>query len=251
MKNTPDKKSSSNVERAAEILLFLGERGLEGASLAEMAVHLDEGKSTLHRALRALGKYGFIEQNGRRGLYMLGSSVFALANKNVKLNDLVGFYRPKLVEICAQTGFSCYLMIRAGLDSVCVDFEVGSLPSPTLFEGVGGRLPLGVGHAGVCMLALMDERSREQVLMLNAAAYDKWQIDLATIRREITIFARCGFVYGQRITQAIVTRTMSVPIRSVGMHKVEAALSLMLPDGVWSAGKIEQLNIRLKEILQS
>jgi len=259
MNKEPDKKSSShaertasssNAERAAEILLLLGESGLEGVSLSRLAQDLKQGKSTIHRTLTALGKYGFVEQSGKRGSYRLGSSLFGLANKNPKLNDLVAYYRPKLVEICGQTGFSCYLMVRAGLDSVCVDFEIGSVPVPTLFDGVGGRLPLGVGHAGISMLAFMDEKSREQILTLNAAAYDKWQIDLATIRKEIALQQRCGFVYGQRITQGVVIKTIAVPIRWVKTSKVEAALSLMLPDGEWSVAQIEALTARIKMILQ-
>jgi len=251
MRSDLDRKSSSNVERAAEILLLLGERGLDGASLAEMAEILNEGKSTLHRALTALGKYGFVEQNGRRGVYMLGSGLFALANRPMKLNDLVHFYRPKLVEICAQTGFSCYLMVRAGLDTVCIDFEMGAIVVPALFEGIGGRLPLGVGHAGISMLALMEEKAREQILTLNRAAYDKWHVPLATIRQEIAIGQRCGFVYGQRMAQGMTIKTITLPIRAAGSYKLEAALSVMLPDEVWLPAKIEALKTRIQLILNA
>jgi len=251
MKTSLDRKSSSNVERAAEILLLLGEKGVDGASLTEMAETLQEGKSTLHRALTALGKFGFVEQNSQRGAYRLGSSFFALANRPMKLNDLVKFYRPKLVEICVQTGFSCYLMVRAGLDSVCVDFEIGANAVPALFEGIGGRLPLGVGHAGVSMLALMDEASREQVLTLNARAYGKWQVELATIRKEIAIQQRCGFVYGQRRVQGVNVKTLTLPIRSAGSYRLEAALSMLLPDNAWPIAKIEALSGQVKTLLQS
>jgi len=251
MKTTLDRKSSSNVERAAEILLLLGERGVDGASLTEMAETLQEGKSALHRALTALSKFGFVEQNGQRGAYRLGSGFFALANQPMKLNDLVKFYRPKLVEICVQTGFSCYLMVRAGLDSVCVDFEIGANAVPSLFEGIGGRLPLGVGHAGVSMLALMDEASREQILTLNVKAYEKWQVELTTIAKEIAIQQRCGFVYGQRRAQGVNVKTLTLPIRAARGYKVEAALSMMLPDDVWPLPKIEALNRQIKAILQS
>lgn len=192
------KQSSSNVERGAEILLALGNAGVGGMSLAEIAERIGDAKSAVHRALTGLSHYGFVEQSGRRGNYRLGSAIYALAQRMPGIGDLVDLFRPALISITAQTGISSFLMARSGFESVCLDFQLGASPVQPLLSGVGGRLPLGVGHAGVCMLARMDRESRERIMEINRPQYEQWQIEPDTIRAEIGRFLETGHVIGTR-----------------------------------------------------
>ena len=57
--------SSSNAERALDIVLALGEVGPEGLSLAEIAERMGCAKSVAHRSLVALLQKGFAEPTGR------------------------------------------------------------------------------------------------------------------------------------------------------------------------------------------
>lgn len=192
------RQSSSNVERGAEILLALGNAGLGGLSLAEIAEGIGDAKSAVHRALTGLAHYGFVEQSGRRGNYRLGSAIYALAQRMPGIGDLVDLFRPALISITAGSGISSFLMARSGFESVCLDFQLGASPVQPLLSGVGGRLPLGVGHAGVCMIARLDKESRERILDFNAPHYEQWQIEPDTIRAEIEMFLENGYVIGTR-----------------------------------------------------
>ncbi|MDR6101647.1 DNA-binding IclR family transcriptional regulator [Agrobacterium larrymoorei] len=192
------KQSSSNVERGAEILLALGNGGRAGMSLAEIAEAIGDAKSAVHRALTGLSHYGFVEQSGRRGNYRLGNAIYALAQRVPGIGDLVDLFRPALISVTAGTGISSFLMARSGFESVCLDFQLSAAPVQPLLSGVGGRLPLGIGHAGVCMIARLDKESRERILEINAPHYEMWKLDVDTIRSEIEMFLEKGYVIGTR-----------------------------------------------------
>lgn len=192
------KQSSSNVERGAEILLALGNGSRAGMSLAEIAEAIGDAKSAVHRALTGLSHYGFVEQSGRRGNYRLGNAIYALAQRVPGIGDLVDLFRPALISVTAGTGISSFLMARSGFESVCLDFQLSAAPVQPLLSGVGGRLPLGIGHAGVCMIARLDKESRERILEINAPHYEMWKLDVDTIRSEIEMFLEKGYVIGTR-----------------------------------------------------
>ena len=240
-----EKKSSSNVMRAAEILVALGDANPPGLTLSDLATQLDDAKSAVHRALVALSQFGLVEQSGRRGAYRLGPGIYALANKSHSINDMVNFYRPALISISAQTGLSSYLMVRSGLDSVCLDVALGTLPMQALFEGVGGRLPLGVGLGGVCVLAQMDVAARDRIIQINIDRYGQWGVDTDTIRQEITMLDAEGYVFGTRKHRSGADiRTIAFPAAKANTFNSQAAISLLLPSDI---GKTE-LNDLVKSL---
>jgi DNA-binding IclR family transcriptional regulator len=73
--------SSSNAERAAVVLLALGEAGLGGMALRDLAQTVGEAKPALHRTLTAMIRHGFVEQPQDRGNYRLGPAIFALSRR--------------------------------------------------------------------------------------------------------------------------------------------------------------------------
>ncbi|MFC0220349.1 IclR family transcriptional regulator [Pseudochelatococcus lubricantis] len=226
-----NKKASSNVQRAAEILITLGGAGTAGMSLASLAEATGDAKSAVHRALVSLAEYGLVDQTGRRGNYRLGPAIYALAHRTPSINDLVTVFRPALMSITAETGLSSFLMVRAGLDTVCLDFQTGVITAQSLIQGVGGRLPLGVGLAGVVFLAMMPSEACERALKINEPRYGVWNVDPAVIRAEIAQFRRDGFVYGRRDSMDIANLTLSVPAYSEQLFNCEAAVSVLAPIG--------------------
>lgn len=217
--------SSSNAERAARIMLVLGDAGVDGCSLAALAQTLGEAKSPVHRALTALSTFGFVEQADRRGQYRLGPAIYALANRTLSAAETVPMFRPALVRVSAETGHTSYLMARSGLDSVCLDFQIGSSPVQPLLDGVGGRLPLGVGLGGVSILAGLDDKTGETILSLNEPLYGRWGIERSVIEADIRLARTQGFVVSARpATPGVVTLSLPVPQR----RGVQAAVSVMM-----------------------
>jgi DNA-binding IclR family transcriptional regulator len=222
-------KSSSNVQRAAEILIALGTAGSSGMSLADLAAGIGDTKSAVHRALVSLAEFGMVTQTGRRGNYRLGPAIYALANRTTSIHDMVTTFRPALISISAETGLSSYLMVLAGQDTVCVDFQSGIVMAPALVDGVGGRVPLGVGLAGVCILGMMDEAARNRIMEVNLPQYRSWGVDPATIRSDIEKFQRQGYAVGYRTARNLPSLTIAVPAEAEELFNCKAAVSVLAP----------------------
>lgn len=228
-----NKRASSNVRRAGEILLALGAEGQAGLSLAALATATGDAKPAVHRALISLGELGLVSQIGRRGNYRLGPAIYALASRTPMIGEMVNAFRPSLTSITAETGLSSFLMVRAGLDAVCLDFHTGELMAGALVEGVGGRLPLGVGVAGIALLARMDEATRERILLLNLPIYETWGLDLSVIRKEIDTFLRQDYIVAPRSLGGVNNMTLAVAVDGEKWSSWGAAISVLsTPDHI-------------------
>ena len=157
--------SSSNAERALDIVLALGEVGPEGLSLAEIAERMGCAKSVAHRSLVALLLKGFAEPTGRYGHYRL-------ARRQERLEPQVEKVRPGMTEFARLTGFTVYLIVQSGVDAVCA--EMISRSTRRQFSmGVGYRVPMGVGAGSLALMSLLSDAAIQQILAANAERYLK------------------------------------------------------------------------------
>jgi len=223
------RQSSSNAGRAAELLILLSQAGAKGMSLGELAEATGDARSSVHRALVALADYGLVVQNGNRGRYRLGPGAFALALRTPSVNEVVEVYRPALIAITAQTALSSYLMVRSGLDMICIDAQVGEIVAQPFVSGIGGRVPLGVSVSGSCMLGMMEERARKRCLEQLADRLPKWEVTLDKIESEITCLRTRGYVAGYRSTRGFESLTLALPLMNKDWSGLEVALSVLAP----------------------
>jgi len=242
--------SSSNVERACEIMLQLGQAGSVGVSLKDLAAAIGEAKSATHRALTALSRSGFVEGTGRRGVYRLGPAVFGLANRPSSINELVRQFRSAVVEIAAQVGYSSYLLVRAGFDAMCVDMQEGTAFVQTLTGGVGGRVPLGIGPGSVSILASLDEPTRRAIVSHNVSRYGRYngmsEADvLARIERGITMDYSydIGETYADAGGVAVAIRRNGVP--------AQATLSIAIPSSQLDDSRAAAIAAEIRRIMEA
>ncbi|OZI60490.1 IclR family transcriptional regulator domain-containing protein [Bordetella genomosp. 11] len=80
---------------------------------------------------------------------------------------IVARYRPILRRISDATGDSVFLVARRGSESLCVHREVGRYPVQVLVVTKGHRQPLGVGAAGLALLASLPADQAESVIEKN------------------------------------------------------------------------------------
>jgi DNA-binding IclR family transcriptional regulator len=176
-------QSSSNAERATDVLLALGRAGQEGMALKDLATELDESKPSLHRTLTALARRGFVEAGPRHGSYRLGPTLYALAQQSVSFSNTVNLLHRPLSAIAAATECVAYLFFPAGIDALCMDVHHTGQPVRTLTAGIGARLPLGIGAASICLLAASDEHSARSTIQANAARYANFpEHDVAAVQ---------------------------------------------------------------------
>lgn len=79
-------------------------------------------------------------------------------------------WRPVLRRLSDATGDSVFLVARHRNDSLCIHREVGRYPVQVIVVSKGYRQPLGVGAAGLALLAALPEDQAENVMERNRDA---------------------------------------------------------------------------------
>lgn len=198
-------------------------------SLGDLAEVIGDARSSVHRALVALADYGLVVQNGNRGRYRLGPGAYGLALRTPSVNEVVDVYRSALIEITARTLLSSFLMVRSGLDMICVDSQVGQIVAQPLVSGIGGRIPLGVGVSGSCILGMMDKRARQRCMEQLADTLPAWDVAVDKIDAEIACLHSKGYVAGYRSTRGFESLTLALPLMNENWSGLEVALSVLAP----------------------
>lgn len=244
------KNASLNVTRATRILLALGQVGPKGRTLAELTAILGDAKPAVHRALQSMLETGFVSQTGRRGNYLLGPAIYGLAHRTPSVHELVTQMRPSLLEIGSRTGYCTYLMMRAGLDSLCIDVQPGRTVAPSLVEGVGGRVPLGLGMAGIALLGQLDMASTARILEANTEALAAYGLCADDIREEVSQYYLRGYAYGLRKNCSFTNLCVAFPV-DAGMAGFDAAVSVVIPNTPEHESRIEEVIRTTRDILQT
>ncbi|MGE8566299.1 MAG: IclR family transcriptional regulator [Achromobacter sp.] len=156
------------LRRGLRVLGVLRQAGAGGMHVADIARAAGMQRSTVYRYLDVLMEEGYAlrEPNAPR---------WRLAELGVMLADdphaqAVRRLRPILRQISDVTGDSAFLICRAANDSLCLHREVGNYAVQVLAVTVGHRQPLGVGAAGLALLAALPPGEADDVVTQNAQA---------------------------------------------------------------------------------
>jgi DNA-binding IclR family transcriptional regulator len=142
---------SQALRRGLEILcLFTDERRDWGIS--ELAKHLNEHKSIVHRAIKTLEDVGFLRQDALTQRYSLGFTAYQMGVVAARTFGFTTVIRTKLTKLSEQIGATVYIVVRDGDANRVVDtFETSALirfNSP-----VGTRIPWNRGASSKLLYA--------------------------------------------------------------------------------------------------
>ena len=115
-------------------------------SLVDLQAATGLPRATLHRLAVALERHGLLRRD-QAGRFCLGLGLVALGNVASETFPIAALARPRLAELCQQTGESVQLYVRDGERRRCAV----SFPSPhglRWMVGEGALLPLHLGSAG-------------------------------------------------------------------------------------------------------
>ncbi|SCK22779.1 transcriptional regulator, IclR family [Variovorax sp. HW608] len=183
--------------RIFQVLRAISEQQHEGVRVTYLAKALGMTQATTHRILQGLMLEGIVEQADQKKLYRLSLDLFCLAAKAGAVNDLRSLARPALLRLNARLGDTVLLLARSGFDAVCLDRIEGEYPVRTFTGDVGGRVALGVGQAGMVILAHLPEAEREEVLRFNLPRIRHYGVyDEVYLRTEIARARDLGY-YGK------------------------------------------------------
>lgn len=159
-----DANSVRSVDRAATLLLALGERDAE-VGVTELARCLGMHKSTASRLLTTLQKRGLVQQDHDSGKYRLGLAMVVLGGHAEKTLDLRSLALPELARLARSVRETATLGI---LEGDCV-MTVGWLDASGMSQDRTGRsLPL---HATAPGKVLLSNRPEREIIRLSKVGF--------------------------------------------------------------------------------
>ncbi|AHN76209.2 IclR family transcriptional regulator [Pandoraea pnomenusa] len=159
---------TQSIHRAVTVLREVAAHGMKGLRLSDIADALSLERPTAHRIVKGLVAQGMLMQNRETRHYHLGHVVYELglaASPHFSLRELC---QPTLQALAEKSGDSVFLMVRSGLDAVCIDLIEGGYPIQTRTLEIGGRRPLGVGAGSLALLIALPPDERARVMATNA-----------------------------------------------------------------------------------
>jgi DNA-binding IclR family transcriptional regulator len=189
--NDLDPKSESEfsltVARALQILLSFGD-GRSELGISELGRELSQHKVSVQRNMRALEKYGFVEQNPVTRKYRIGVQVHRLGRLFAYSRLVETHAEPLMQDLVTDTGYTSYLAtLRKGKMVIIASYEGNG---PIRFSiPVGTVLPIPGTAVGKAALSVLDDEEQQAVLRTTDLA----GAELKRFLRELAQARKAGF----------------------------------------------------------
>jgi DNA-binding IclR family transcriptional regulator len=237
------------LDRTLKILGVLSLYDSSGLPLADIARRVEVPHPTVYRLLQDLLRSRLVTRlpQGRR--YALGRTIYEFGLAARSRHDVSSLFRPSLERLCEQTGHPTYLFVLSGPDAVCYDHTNPRRAAELLTITSGGRRPLGVGAAGLALLAAQDDADVEAILHANAASFGKFGgLDVPRLRELIAETRSLGY---SRSGGCLNTGTAAVgyAVRDASGAAL-AAISLSTRAAVLRAARAERLGRLIRDEIE-
>lgn len=218
-----------SITRAFDVLRILALGGERGMRLTEVVAFSGLSRPTVHRILQTLIAEGAGEQDAATRRYRVGVEISLLGLSRPAHFPVRAAAEPYLTALADELGDTAFLTIRAGWDSVAIERKTGSYPVKVLAIDVGVRRPLGVGIAGVMLLASLPPAEADHICAMNAARLPADGPSMATILARVATARRDGYAYAEiGVMQG--TRALSVPVFNADGTAIAAITVAALAD---------------------
>ncbi|WP_374521688.1 IclR family transcriptional regulator [Hydrogenophaga sp.] len=248
MKSSTSNKDGGNrsLMRGLAVLDCVGRHGETGVRIADLVRECDLERPTIYRLLATLIDCGYVEQIERFRYALCSTHVKAV---NSPLDTVVEQLSSVLKRVSEVSEDAAFAIIREGTQSHCIARQIGSFPVQAVTVEVGRRQPLGVGAAGMALLASLPETDASEIIKANASALASYggmtparlQLLLKTTRE------RGWSVVGNHVIENILGVGISVPALHFG---VPAAISVAAPVQRMSQARQQFLIKTMKKALE-
>lgn len=208
---------------------------LQQTRLTDIAQATGLDKATVLRLLEALARQGFVVRDAGTKLYSGGPELQMAGAAALARSDTRTIVRPSLVRLAGVFEDTAILSIPSGVESMCIDLELGRYPIRANYLEIGSRRLLGVGAGSLALLAFMPEREREAALEIVVAQLQRTQgyprIDRDLLQAKIAESAARGHVV---LLDVVVERMggIAVPIMGPAGRPVAAISIAALRDRI-------------------
>ena len=153
-----EEAGSRSLRRGLQLLDTILAAGPQGVRVVDLCRAAQLERPTVYRLLNTLIDTAYVSRQGRFR-YVAGTRVARLA-QGPQLSSLAARLQPVLAQVSAACGDAAFAVVRDGPLSHCIARQVGTHPVQILVIEVGTRQPLGVGAAGLALLAWRLRRRR-------------------------------------------------------------------------------------------
>ncbi|KQP01784.1 IclR family transcriptional regulator [Leifsonia sp. Leaf264] len=184
------------VQRVGMLLRQVAASRSSGMRLNGLVANTGLTKPTVHRLLNSLGAEGLLDQDEKTGLWHLGPEMYVMGSAAASRFPIEEIAHPSLQRLAASTGESAFLSMRRRDETICLMREDGSFPIRSFVLAEGTRFPLGVGSAGLAILAHLDRAEQEEHLSRLDLSDGRHGVNqsLAAIRATIADAQTLGYV---------------------------------------------------------
>jgi IclR family KDG regulon transcriptional repressor len=180
----------SAVDRALSLLEALAEH--PGLSVTELAKVSGNTKSLVFRLIFTLEQRGYVIKDPDTRTYTLGYRPLVLAASAQDNVSLIKAAAPFLDDLARAAGQHVNLLVRDGLNSVCVALRTAT-DSGRLYAQVGRRGPLHAGGGPKILLAFAPDEIRKEVLAGPLTAFTPNTItDARTLKKRLKQIRETG-----------------------------------------------------------
>ena len=205
-----DDAGSRTLRRGLQVLDAVLAAGREGLRVADLCRATGLERATVYRLLSTLVDSGYVAHRGRFG-YAAGHRLAATAASAGQPNMAVRL-QPVLERVSAGCADAAFAIVREGAASHCIARHVGTHPEQILVIQVGTRQPLGVGAAGLALLAALPDAEMQACIAANAQELPRYG-GMTPERLQILVRAtreRGWSVVGNHATQGVLAAGMAV-----------------------------------------
>lgn len=190
------RSGTQSIERAAQVLRVLAERGRFGWGVVDLAARCGLSRATAHRILSGLVRERLAWQRADDRRYFLGPLVFELGLAMPAQARFQAACKAPVTRLARGFGTQASLSLRSGHDSVCA-VCVGTSPYASGFE-VGSRHPLVATAGGVAILIRLADPDKQAAK--TAGLKQLARLGPAALRRFDALAARSerlGYAFNQ------------------------------------------------------
>jgi DNA-binding IclR family transcriptional regulator len=211
---------ATSVEKAFKIIAYLVDH-FEGRGIIEISNNLDVHRSTVHRLLKVLEKYNFVEKNKSRGKYQLGKRMIQIGSIALSNFGLCQIAKPFIERVRNKTKEATYLATFSKDEVLYLDYKE-SMYGVAAIARPGMRLPAHCTSTGKIFLAFGPTHFRERVLLKPLRSYTKNTItNLQTLKKELETVKRRGYALSRNEYEQGIT-AIAAPIFYEGKNLIGA-----------------------------
>jgi DNA-binding IclR family transcriptional regulator len=245
--------SGGSLNRAVLLLRAIARGGETGAALAELVQWTDLPRSTIHRVLAMLGEAGWVERDPHTRRFHLGAEFLAFGITASARHPIERQSATELAVLAHEIGQTIYLIIRSGLDGVCVARQESVSRIQTLVLKPGSQVPLGWGAGSMAILTALPESEAAEIGAHNHKRFVAMPgFDEAAFSDAVAAARKRGFASHDGLFARGISG-IGVPVRDASAYPLAAISTAFVSDWLDEAQRLRcasRLNEAARRIAQ-